>query len=363
MRLLFKTFALLAVLPWLAVVVIAMTQSATWSTVAYVGLGTALLAGLVTLPDPARGEGNERKKGKKTRRPRGLSRGALVAIVAVAILRVCVTGDSRTMRLIDGAAGEESRGRFVNRVLDEGDLAIAGTRVLVASGALRDDAVELPGAMRSAYAAMRREEGSPPSPVAATLLGLERPGAFDLVLVEPAGEAPAHHAVVFLHGFAGNWDLPCWQIARAVSSAAVVTACPSTRFVGDWGSADGEATLRRTVDVLRARGIDGIVLAGLSNGGLGASALAPKMKGAFAGLVLISGADPGAPSPGVPTLVIHGEHDSMVHPSTSRAYAKKHGAKYVELDAGHFAMLVRGAAADRAIGDFVAATLVPRASR
>ncbi|MDB5215880.1 MAG: hypothetical protein JWO86_3807, partial [Myxococcaceae bacterium] len=154
-----------------------------------------------------------------------------------------------------------------------------------------------------------------------------------------------------------NFDLPCWQIARAVAPAGVVTACPSTRWVGDWWSPAGEATLRRTVEVLRARGVDRIVLAGLSNGGFGAAKLARRMEGTFAGLVLISGADPATPPAGIPTLVIHGKHDTMTSYESARLYAANAGAKFVTLDAGHFAMLVKGEEADRAIREFVTARL------
>ena len=86
------------------------------------------------------------------------------------------------------------------------------------------------------------------------------------------------------------------------------------------------------------------------------------MKGTFAGLVLISGAEVGAPSAGIPTLVIHGRHDTMAGYDESRRYAARTGAKLVTLDAGHFAMLVRGELFDRALRDFVAARLEARAS-
>jgi pimeloyl-ACP methyl ester carboxylesterase len=105
--------------------------------------------------------------------------------------------------------------------------------------------------------------------------------------------------------------------------------------------------------VLHARGVEQVILAGLSNGGLGASQLGPHLP--IAGLILISGAEHDAPSAGVPTLVIHGKHDTMTDPEEARRYATRHGAKYVEVDAGHFAMLVRAEEVDREIHDFVAA--------
>ena len=361
MRLLLRTFALLALFPYLGVVFLLMTGNASWSSVGYVVAIGALLGGLVTLPDV------ENVK-RKTRRPRGLSRGAVVVLALIAIARAFVAGDGRSLRAGDGGTGDGTGGaRLVNRLVDEGDVAVAGTRVLVASGMLHDDTRELPSAMSDAYVAMKREEGDAPSPFVGTYLGLERPSAFDLVVFEPprVPEATARprSAVIFLHGFAGNFDLPCWQMAQAVASLDVVTACPSTRWVGDWWSAAGEATVRRTIDVLHARGVERIILAGLSNGGYGAAKLAPRLKGKLAGLVLISGAESASPSAGIPTLVIHGRRDTMTSFDESNAYATKVGAKLVAVDAGHFAMLVRGPEVDRAVRDFVAARVEARADR
>jgi pimeloyl-ACP methyl ester carboxylesterase len=356
MRFLLRTVAILAVFPYLGVVLLLLTGTASWSSVAYAVAIGALLGGLVTLPDP--------KRRPRRGRPRGLSRGAVVALAVIAIGRALVAGEGRHMRMpTGGGGGMEGAGgaRLVNRLVDEGDMAVAGTRVLLATGMLHDDQTALPSAMTTAYGAMRRDQGDAPSPFVATYLGLQEPAAFDLVIVEPQHEAettaPARSALVFLHGFTGNFDLPCWQIARAVAPAGVVTACPSTRWVGDWWSPAGEATLRRTVEILRARGVNRIVLAGLSNGGFGAAKLARRMDGAFTGLVLISGADPSTPPAGIPTLVIHGRHDTMTSYESARAYAANAGAKFVTLDAGHFAMLVKGEEADRAVREFVTARL------
>lgn len=362
MRLLLKTVALVALFPYLGVVLLLATGTASWSTIAYAIAIGALLGGLVTVPDPVR-------TGRRGR-PRGLSRGAVLALAAIALARALVAGEGRHLQMpASRGEGSASGGaRLVDRLVDEGDMAVAGARVLLATGVLRDDEAALPSAMTSAYGAMRREQGDAPSPVVATYLGLQEPDAFDLVVVDPerVAEAPAtpRSALVFLHGYTGNFDLPCWQIARAVAKAGVVTACPSTRWVGDWWSPAGEATLRRTVDVLHARGVERIVLAGLSNGGFGAAKLVRRMSGTFAGLVLISGADSTTPPAGIPTLVIHGRHDSMASYESARAYAASAGAKLVTLDAGHFAMLVKSEVADRAIRDFVSARVDgPRAAR
>jgi pimeloyl-ACP methyl ester carboxylesterase len=366
MRFLLRTAAIAALLPYVGVLFLLATGNASWSSVAYVLAIGALLGGLITLPDPQAARDEEGRVRK--RRPRGLSRGAVVVLALIAIVRLFTASDGRSLRAVDGASADApGSARLVNRLVDEGDVALAGTRFLVATGLLHDDRPELPSAMGNAYLAMKHDEGDAPSPFVATYLGLERPAAFDLVIIEPTliAEATAHprSALIFLHGFGGNFDLPCWQIAKAVASLDVVTACPSTRWVGDWWSLEGEATLRRTIDVLHARGVDRIVLAGLSNGGFGASRLAPRLHGDLAGLILISGAERTAPRPGIPTLVIHGRRDTMTSFAESEAYATKVGAKLVAVDAGHFAMLVRGPEVDRAIRDFVASRVEARAER
>jgi predicted alpha/beta hydrolase family esterase len=308
-----------------------------------------MVFGLATLPR-FDGDGNPIPTtiGKR-KRPRGITRAGFAVIALVAFVRCFTASSGATMAMPEGRSGASAR--IASRLLDESDVAVAGTRVLVASGMLRDDAAELPSAMRQAYADMRREEGDMPSPVLTTYLGMQSASGFDVLVVEPRANASHDTAVIFLHGFAGNFDLPCWQIARA---AQVLTACPSTRWIGDWWTSDGQATLERTIDVVRARGAKHIVLAGLSNGGYGASRLAPRVHGKIAGLILISGAEPDAPSAGVPTLVIHGVHDNMAPVSDARGYAQKNGARFVGLSAGHFAMLVRKEENDRAVRSFVA---------
>jgi predicted alpha/beta hydrolase family esterase len=358
-RALLRVFARLAVLPYVVVLILVVTAPPTWSAVAYVlGLGL-LLGGLATLPDAALFTDGDTTTTKR-RRPRGLSRAAVVALLVVAVARGMIVPSDHGLHVeLAGSGSAADSARWIDRIVDESDISLMGTRVLFAGGMLHDDASEVPPAMRAAYAEMRREHGDVSSPLLATSLGLQRPSAFDLVLVEPpkhdADRGPGpRSALIFLHGFAGNFDLPCWQMARAVAPMGVATACPSTTWIGDWQSAHGDQTLRRTVEVLRARGFDRFVLAGLSNGGYGAAELAPRLRGTFAGLILVSGAPADAPSAGVPTLVIHGTKDTMASVGSARAYAANTGARFVALDAGHFAMLVRAEQHDRAVRDFVA---------
>ena len=234
----------------------------------------------------------------------------------------------------------EHDARWIDRVIDEEDLAVNGARMVGWTAFAHDpDVPSLAHVMHVAYARMRAEQGSTPSPVVATYIGLEAPGADDTLEIGDVEHAAG--VVVFLHGYAGSFTLPCWVVSRAARDAGFATVCPSTRWVGDWWSPAGEATLRETVSGLHGRGVREIVLAGLSNGGIGASLLAPRMRGTFDGLIVISGASPEAAAPGVPVLALHGTHDAQISADVVRAYAGRVDGRYLAFDAGHFAMLTR----------------------
>jgi pimeloyl-ACP methyl ester carboxylesterase len=146
----------------------------------------------------------------------------------------------------------------------------------------------------------------------------------------------------------------CWQMSRSARAISALTVCPSVGPRGDWWSRQGEETLERTLAWLQRRGIRRVYLAGLSNGGAGASVIAERVSPPgmeLQGLVLISGAWMKSPTPRVPTLLIQGRHDSMMPARTMRAYAERAGAlaTYVELDSGHFAFFDRHEECERAI--------------
>ena len=68
--------------------------------------------------------------------------------------------------------------------------------------------------------------------------------------------------------------------------------------------------------------------------------LAPRIEG-LRGLVLVSGAEPEAAHPGIPTLLLHGAEDRHVDVDDARAYASRTGATLVEYPGrGHFVFLV-----------------------
>lgn len=326
---------------WIAAAYLVVTGDPSWSAIAYLIAFGVVLGGCLTLPFPE----------QPFRRRRGICRGGALAIAAVAVLHALTVGTGKTTHVVD----ENGRGaRIVSRFVEESDVDLAMTRALFGIGLLHDDSEETPAAMRAAYADLVREEGHLASPLLGTHLGLQSASGFDLVIVDPIG-APSDAAVVFLHGSAGNFVLPCVQLGKAIRSLGITTACPSAGWSAEWDTVDGIATVEKTLALLRARGVKRFLLAGLSAGGYGASLIAPKMKGTFVGLLLLSGADPEAGAAGVPTLSIHGTHDTMADFADAEKYVVHTSARLVEVDAGHFAFLVRYDAIARDIRSFVEA--------
>jgi hypothetical protein len=243
--------------------------------------------------------------------------------------------------------------RPLARLVDEQDPSLAGARLLAWRGALTsDERHRLPREMHDAYVEMRSELQPPPSPVLDTLLGRQTPAAFDTLVLEPARPAPGV-GVVFLHGYAGSFTLECWLVAGAAQAIGAVTVCPAVDFSGHWGGRDGERTLGATLAYLHARGVRRVYLAGLSNGALGASALAPRFASSLAGLILISGAPAAGSDGGLPALVIHGDRDASASVRSARAFAARTGASYASFEGGHFVLLMRRAEVRAAIAGWL----------
>jgi pimeloyl-ACP methyl ester carboxylesterase len=133
------------------------------------------------------------------------------------------------------------------------------------------------------------------------------------------------------------------MMAEAARAIDAVTVCPSTGVAGQWWAPDGERTLRATLAYLEARGIRRIYLAGLSNGGVGATLLAPRFAGSLAGLILVSGVPSEGSAAGLPALVVHGEDDAVMSAQVAHTFAARTGATYAGFDGGHFVMMVRRA--------------------
>jgi predicted esterase len=273
---------------------------------------------------------------------------ALFALVIVGRQALVGRGDSAMITLPGGSGS-----RWLGSVIDEQDGALVGARVLAMVWSLpAAERAAIAPTMHAAYLAMRASEGTTASPVLDTMLGRQGPGGFDTLVIEPHGRPPAA-AVVFLHGYGGSFTLECWMVAEAARAIDAVTVCPSTDFDGRWWTEDAERTVRRTLAYVAERHLQRVYLAGLSNGGIGASLLAPKLAGSLAGMIVIAGVSPEGSSGGLPTLVVHGEGDTVVSPSAAHAFVTRTGASYAGFDGGHFVMMVRRAEVRDAIGDWL----------
>jgi len=239
------------------------------------------------------------------------------------------------------------------RWIAEREIAIAAARTLIALGELRD-ADGLVVALRTAYA--RMEAGAPvPAPTFETLPDDGANGTLEMIWVATEAMDPPKQAIVFLHGYAGNFAVQCWHVARAASRLGAFTVCPSLGFRGDWWTERGGQVLDRTIAHLTSLGLERIVLVGLSNGARGAAVHARRHRNELAGVILISGAAAVAPPTKIPVLVIHGDHDTMFSSSTGRRYARaagRHGT-FSRLSGGHFVFLERFDEAARAIDQWI----------
>ncbi len=322
MRSLVRIASVLLAIPAALFFLFVLTGPGTWSGMAYaLALLTLTVAGA--------------SLGKKWA-PRLAGAGA-VLLVATMLLRVvtAASGNALVMR-----TGTTPGARVANRLLDEEDLSVSAARTIKMTHFMHDPDVEvLPEEMSAGYQRMRAEQGDAPSPVVATYLGLQSRTAYDDLEVGDVDAASG--VVIFLHGWAGSFSLPCWEVSRAATRVGMATVCPATRWVGDWWSPEGEAIVRSVVNDLHARGQKHLVLAGLSNGGIGGSLLVTRFPGTFEGFIAISGASPQATSPGIPVLCIQGKRDAQIPAAIVAAYATRSSGKYVEWDAGHFVLLLK----------------------
>jgi pimeloyl-ACP methyl ester carboxylesterase len=274
-----------------------------------------------------------------------------VALVGVAVFGATVVG-----RLREGSRGEvvrlitlpaESATRLLDRLIHERDLALFGARIarLTGVGLSSREAAGLNDALVAAYRSLAEAGGTSSSPCLSTYLFLQRPAAFDAVVVEPASDRPPTSAVIYLHGFTGNFTVQAWLIAQAARKLDLLTVAPSVGFIGNWWTAHGEETLRRTIALLRERGIRRIYLAGLSNGAVGVCRLAPKLRDDLAGLILISGADWRADDAGLPVLALQGADDERMPAELARDYVRQAGARgtYHEFAGDHLLLAKRAA--------------------
>lgn len=223
----------------------------------------------------------------------------------------------------------------------ERDLAVSGVRALQVSGYLsRHDETSpiLPG-MQQAYDSMKADYIAAPTIMPRSVTGkVGSTREIDALIFESS--QPTNRALVFLHGFGGNWTMPCWMAARVAAERNITTICPTLDFDARWWEGQGPALIDQLMNDLKHDGYKSFIFGGISNGAVGASALAPKYRANLHAIVLISGvASEGSPTK-VPTLIFHGKDDGMARILNARQYAARaEDAKLVELEGGHFAVL------------------------
>lgn len=269
-------------------------------------------------------------------RHRGMMRlgGILVGIAVVVRMFAAPDGDSMRMeRIPQGNLAAE----VANRLIPERDSAlVGGWLILHTTHFVPDVDGTFLQAMSEGYRRMNEDQGIVGSPWAATYLGMQSRDSFDMQVFEADSKA----AVIFLHGFGGNFTMPCWEVAQAAAMADVATFCPSTEWQGRWWLGGSVSILREAMAHVREQGYERVYLAGLSNGGIGLSRIAPRLVDEVDGFVFISGISGQAEPVEAPTLVIHGNRDLMTETSIARNYAKRAPfAKYVEIDGGHFILV------------------------
>jgi len=255
----------------------------------------------------------------------------------------------------------QSAPRLWNRIFNEQDVVLFGTRLAPYVGFLSSaENTGLFSALAERYATVH--DMTPLSPFLLTYANQQHPDAFDAVVAEPAGDAPPTRAIIFLHGYGGNFTLQCWLVAHAGERVGALTVCPSIGPSGDWWNPSGEATLRQTLTYLQQRGIERVYLAGLSNGGIGASRLAQRFESNLAGLILISGADPDAPITRLPVLAVQGAADERIPKQVVERYVAAVGATgtYVLLEGDHFVLLKHADQVQAAIADWILQRETPR---
>jgi fermentation-respiration switch protein FrsA (DUF1100 family) len=338
-RLLQLTFGTLAALPLLAMVALIPSTPITFVGALYLLGGILIVTGMISAP-------------WWRRCSQTLALFGTTLILVIIVLRMLFPPAGS--RLILTSLPSQSGSHWLNRIFNEQDVVLFGARVGLQLGLI--SSAENQGLV-PALAEMYRQmhEMTPLSPFLVTYLNQQHPSAFDVVVADAAGDTRPKRGIIFLHGFGGNFTLQCWLMAHAGERIGVVTVCPSTRASGDWWSPQGAEILRQTLTYLQRRGVEQVYLAGLSNGGIGASRLAQRFESDLAGLILISGADPDAPMTRLPVLVVQGKNDERVPMWVAEQYATAAGAAstYLLLEGDHFVLLRQADRVQSAIADWI----------
>ena len=338
-RFLLLIFGTLAALPLLAVVALLPSTPITLVGALYLLGGILIVTGMISAPWWRR------------RSPTLVLLGTTLILAIIALRMIFPPSGSRLVLI---SLPSQSGAHWLNRIFNEQDVVLFGARVGLQLGLISPTENQgLVPALAEMYSQMH--EMTPLSPFLVTYLNQQHPAAFDVVVAEADGNTRPKRAMIFLHGYGGNFTLQCWLLAHAGERIGVLTVCPSTGSSGDWWSPEGTEILHRTLAYLQRRGVERIYLAGLSNGGIGASRLAQRFESNLAGLILISGADPDAPITRLPVLVVQGKNDQRIPVWVSEQYAAAAGAAgtYLLLEGDHFVLLKHADRVQGAIVDWI----------
>lgn len=181
---------MVAAIPTVLLLALLPSTPITWSGAGYLAAVVLLVVALLTLP---------------LRRPRWLGRLALLMIVG---LQIAVPRQEPSLTAHTGPAGRGAR--WVSRLFDEQDIVLFGERVAAHLGLVstQEDA-GLIDALTQGYATMRAAGATTAAPFLHTALGQQQPERFDMLTAEPLSAAPTRAAVIFLHGYGGNFALQC----------------------------------------------------------------------------------------------------------------------------------------------------------
>ena len=279
----------------------------------------------------------------------------MITLVSTAGVRLRGGGVGTAVRLV--TFPELNSTRWGNHLIHERDLSLFGQRIGALTGVAlnRREADGLTEALTAAYASLDTVDSTTSSPCLSTYLLLQHPTAFDMVVVEPEHSTQPTAAIVYLHGFAGNFTVQAWLVAQAARELNMLTVAPSVGFVGNWWTPRGEATVKHTIAYLRSCGIQRIYLAGLSNGAVGTCRLAPKLRNDISGLILISGADAHAADSGLPVLALQGAHDDRMPAYEANQYINQAGTQgtYREFDGDHLLLAKRAKEVQAALKEWL----------
>lgn len=203
----------------------------------------------------------------------------------------------------------------------------------------------------AAYAEMAKDRGFRRLAGVASLAALPSdPGHYFRVVPEGYDASKKWPAVVFLHGWGGNFKFYPWWWSRFSEEHGVVVILPTYRMGGWWTERGVQNALGALDETAAELSLDPrrVFLAGHSNGGMGLWAVQRARPEAFAGLVSISGAlldvSDAKPAARVPVLCLAGGKDPNVPAAASRRAAEAiraagGRAEFEELpEADHFLM-------------------------